>query len=30
MVEAVNLELTDEDKKTLEEPYVPRPIVGHS
>jgi len=30
MVEAVNLELTDEEKKELEEPYVPRPIAGHS
>jgi 1-deoxyxylulose-5-phosphate synthase len=30
MVEAVNLELTEEEKKYLEEPYVPRPIAGHS
>jgi len=30
MVEAVNLELTAEEKKELEEPYVPRPIAGHS
>jgi aryl-alcohol dehydrogenase-like predicted oxidoreductase len=30
MVEAVNFKLTDEELKSLEEPYVPRPIVGHS
>jgi 1-deoxyxylulose-5-phosphate synthase len=30
MVEAVNLELTAEEIKHLEEPYVPRPIAGHS
>jgi aryl-alcohol dehydrogenase-like predicted oxidoreductase len=30
MVAAVNLELTEEEKKQLEEPYVPRPITGHS
>jgi aryl-alcohol dehydrogenase-like predicted oxidoreductase len=30
MVAAVNLELTEEEKKQLEEPYVPRPIAGHS
>lgn len=29
MVAAVNLELTEEEKKYLEEPYVPRPIAGH-
>jgi aryl-alcohol dehydrogenase-like predicted oxidoreductase len=30
MVAAVNLELTEDEKKYLEEPYVPRPIAGHS
>jgi len=30
MVDAVNLELTKEEIKELEEPYVPRPIAGHS
>jgi 1-deoxyxylulose-5-phosphate synthase len=30
MVEAVNLELTEEERKELEEAYVPRPIAGHS
>jgi 1-deoxyxylulose-5-phosphate synthase len=30
IVAAVNLELTEEEKKHLEEPYVPRPISGHS
>jgi hypothetical protein len=30
MVEAVNLELTPEEIKELEEPYVTRPIAGHS
>jgi aryl-alcohol dehydrogenase-like predicted oxidoreductase len=30
MVEASNLELTEEEIKSLKEPYVPRPIVGHS
>ena len=30
MVAAVNLELTAEEIKHLEEPYVTRPIVGHS
>jgi aryl-alcohol dehydrogenase-like predicted oxidoreductase len=29
MVEAVNLELTQEEIKTLEEPYVTRSIAGH-
>jgi aryl-alcohol dehydrogenase-like predicted oxidoreductase len=30
MVEAVNIELTEEEIKHLEEPYVTRPIVGHT
>jgi aryl-alcohol dehydrogenase (NADP+) len=30
MIAAVNLELTEDEKKYLEEPYVPRPIAGHS
>jgi len=30
VVEAVNLELTEAEIKELEEPYVPRPIAGHS
>jgi 1-deoxyxylulose-5-phosphate synthase len=30
MVEAVNVELTEEEIKHLEEPYVTRPIVGHT
>ncbi len=30
MVAAVNLKLTEDEKKYLEEPYVPRPIAGHS
>jgi len=29
MVEAVNITLTEEEIKHLEEPYVSRPIVGH-
>ena len=30
MVEAVNLKLTEEEKKELEEPYIPRAIAGQS
>ena len=30
VVEAVNLELTEEEIKNLEEPYSPRSISGHS
>jgi 1-deoxyxylulose-5-phosphate synthase len=30
MVEAVNLTLSEEEINELEEPYVPRPIAGHS
>jgi len=30
MVHAVNLELTEDEKKYLEDPYVTRPIAGHS
>jgi aryl-alcohol dehydrogenase-like predicted oxidoreductase len=30
IVEAINIELSEEDIKHLEEPYVPRPIVGHT
>ena len=30
MVQAVNLELTEDEKKYLEEPYVTRPIAGHA
>jgi hypothetical protein len=30
MVEAVNTELSEEDIKYLEEPYVPRNIAGHT
>jgi len=30
IVEAVNLELAPEEIEELEEPYVTRPITGHS
>ena len=30
MVEAVNIELSPEEIKHLEEPYVTRPIAGHT
>jgi aryl-alcohol dehydrogenase-like predicted oxidoreductase len=30
MVEAVNVELSEEEIKYLEEPYVTRAIAGHS
>jgi aryl-alcohol dehydrogenase-like predicted oxidoreductase len=30
MVEAVDIKLNEEEIKYLEEPYVTRPIVGHS
>lgn len=30
MVEAVNTELTEEEIKHLEEPYVTRAVAGHS
>jgi aryl-alcohol dehydrogenase-like predicted oxidoreductase len=30
VVEAVNLELTEDEIKNLEEPYSPRSISGHS
>jgi 1-deoxyxylulose-5-phosphate synthase len=30
MVEAVHIELSEEEIKHLEEPYVTRPIVGHT
>jgi aryl-alcohol dehydrogenase-like predicted oxidoreductase len=30
MVEAVNTELTEEEIKYLEEPYVTRAVAGHS
>lgn len=30
MVEAVDLKLSEEEIKSLEEPYVTRPIVGHT
>jgi 1-deoxyxylulose-5-phosphate synthase len=30
MVEAVNLELTEDEIKHLEEPYVTRSIAGHT
>jgi aryl-alcohol dehydrogenase-like predicted oxidoreductase len=30
MVEAVNVELSEEEIKYLEEPYVTRTIAGHS
>ena len=29
MAEAVNIKLSEEEIKHLEEPYVSRPIVGH-
>ena len=29
-VEAVNIKLSEDEIKHLEEPYVTRPIVGHS
>ena len=29
IVEAVNIELSEDEKRHLEEPYVPRPIAGH-
>ena len=29
-VEAVDLVLSDEERKLLEEPYKPHPILGHS
>lgn len=29
-VEAINLKLSDEERKLLEEPYKPHPILGHS
>ncbi|MFB6263523.1 MAG: aldo/keto reductase [Bradymonadaceae bacterium] len=29
-VEAVDIELTDEEVERLEEPYVPHPVLGHS
>jgi len=29
MVEAVNITLTEDEIKHLEEPYTSRPIVGH-
>lgn len=29
IVEAVNIKLTDEEIKYLEEPYKPQPIFGH-
>jgi len=29
MAEAVNITLTEDEIKHLEEPYAPRPIVGH-
>ena len=30
IVEAVNIELTEEERRCLEGPYVPRPVAGHS
>jgi len=30
MVEAVHIELTEEEIKQLEEPYIPRTILGHT
>jgi 1-deoxyxylulose-5-phosphate synthase len=30
MVEAVNVKISEEDAKYLEEPYIPQPISGHS
>jgi hypothetical protein len=30
LVEALKVELTDEDLKFLEEPYKPNPIMGHT
>jgi len=30
IIEAVNIELTEEEIKYLEEPYVARAITGHS
>jgi len=30
MVEAVHIELTEEEIKNLEERYIPRSILGHS
>ncbi|KDQ61390.1 hypothetical protein JAAARDRAFT_30817 [Jaapia argillacea MUCL 33604] len=30
IIDAVHLELTEEDKKYLEEPYVPQRVIGHA
>lgn len=30
MIEAIHIELTDEEIGYLEEPYQPRPVIGHS
>jgi hypothetical protein len=29
-IAALNLKLTPEEMKSLEEPYVPHPVLGHS
>jgi hypothetical protein len=28
--DATHIELTPEEKKSIDEPYLPRPIIGHS
>lgn len=30
IVEAINIELTEEERRYLKEPYIPRPVAGHS
>jgi len=30
MIEALKIELTDEDLAYLEEPYRPNPVIGHT